>query len=188
VLSAGACRHSAAKKKPIQPNIMMIGDSFLRGIRDIVELSLSDKFGVYSMVKPGCKLNTRLESAKSVVGRLTHKDAILICGGSNDLNNNNNASVIKDITEFNKVNNHTNIILASVPVHYDLSYYSQANTEIRSYNKKLTEIMNAHKQVALTEINTDRKYHTRNGLHFNKEVPSVRPSKKQQKLYSVLQN
>jgi hypothetical protein len=186
VLSAGTCRNSAAKNKPIQPNVIIIGDSFLRGIREIVEFS-SDNFGIYSMVKPGCKLNTLLESAKSVVGRFTHKDAILICGGSNDLNNNNNESVIKDIMEFIKVNNHTNI-LASVSVPYDLTYYSQANTEIRSYNKKLMEIMNAHKQVALIEINTHGKYHTRHGLHFNKEVPSVTPSKEQQKVYSVLQN
>jgi hypothetical protein len=148
--------------------MIMIGDSFLRGIRENVELSLSDKFGIYSMVKPGCKLNILLESTKSVVGRLIHKDAILICGGSNDLNNNNNASVIKYIMKFIKVNNHTNVILANVPVCCDLSYYSQANKEIRSYNKKLTEIMNAHKQVALIQINTDRKYHTIRGLQFNK--------------------
>jgi hypothetical protein len=147
VFSAGTGRISEAKNKPIQHNTIMTGDSFLRGIRENVELSLSDKFGLYSLVKPGCKINTLLESAKSVIVRLNHKDAILICGGSNDLNNNNNESVIKYITEFIKANNHTNIILASVPVRYDLSHYSQANKEIRSYNNKLTEIMNAHKQV-----------------------------------------
>jgi hypothetical protein len=43
----------------------MIGDSFLRGIRKNVELSLNNKFGIYSMVQPVCDLNTILESAKS---------------------------------------------------------------------------------------------------------------------------
>jgi hypothetical protein len=76
------------------------------GIKENVELSLSDKFGLYSLVKPGCEINTLLESAKSVTGRLNHKDVILICG-SNDLNNNNDESVIKYITEFIKANNHT---------------------------------------------------------------------------------
>jgi hypothetical protein len=47
----------------------MIGDSFLGGIRENVELSLSNKFGIYCMVNPGYDLNTLLESAKSVLGR-----------------------------------------------------------------------------------------------------------------------
>jgi hypothetical protein len=87
--------------------------------------------------------------------------------------------------EFIKANNHTNIILASVPIRYDLSYYSQANKEIRSYNKKLMEIMNAYKQVTLIEIDTDRKYHTRRGLHFNK-LGKTLFSKKTQIIYSVV--
>jgi len=64
----------------------MIGDSFLRGIRENVELSQSNKFGIYSIVKLGCELNTLLESANSVLGSLTQRDIILICGGSNDFN------------------------------------------------------------------------------------------------------
>ena len=63
----------------------MIGDSFLRGVRENVELSLSNKFGMYSMVKPGCELNTLLESANSASGSLTQKYVIFICCGSNDL-------------------------------------------------------------------------------------------------------
>jgi hypothetical protein len=78
VLSAGTSRNSAAKYMPVQRNIIMIGDSFLRGIRENVELLLSDKFGICGMVNPGCELNTILESAKSVIGRLPHKDAILM--------------------------------------------------------------------------------------------------------------
>jgi len=62
--------------------------------------------------------------------------------------------------EFIKTNNHTNIVLTNVPVHYDLSYYLQENKGIRSFNKKLMEITKEHKQVALIEIDIDRKYHT----------------------------
>ena len=115
----------------------MIGDSFLRGIRENVELSLSNKFGVYSMVKPGWEINTLLESANSVLGGLTQRDIILICGGSNDFNIDKGESIIDHIMEFIKTNNHTNIVLTNVPIHYDLSYYSQENKGIRSFNKKL---------------------------------------------------
>ena len=63
-----------------------MGDKFLRGIRESVELSLNNKFGRYNTVRPGCDLNTLLESAKSVLGSLSHRDVILICEGSNDFN------------------------------------------------------------------------------------------------------
>jgi len=129
--------NSATKSKLRQHKITMIGDSFLRGIRENVELSLSNKFGVYSMVKPGWEINTLLESANSVLGGLTQRDIILICGGSNDFNIDKGESIIDHIMEFIKTNNHTNIVLTNVPIHYDLSYYSQENKGIRSFNKKL---------------------------------------------------
>jgi len=68
------------------------------------------------MVKPGCDLNTLLESAKSVLGSLTRKDVILICGGSNDFNFDKDESIIDHIMDFIKTNNHTNIVLANVPI------------------------------------------------------------------------
>jgi len=118
----------------------MIGDSFLREIRENVELSLGNKFGEYSMVKAGWELNILFESANSVLGSLTQRDIILICGGSNDFNTEKSESIIDHIMEFIKTNNCTNIVLTNVPVRYDLSYYSQENKGIRSFNKKLMEI------------------------------------------------
>jgi hypothetical protein len=78
--------NSATKIKLRQHKITTIGDSFLREIRENVELSLSNKFGEYSMVEPGWELNILFESANSVLGSLTQRDIILICGGSNDFN------------------------------------------------------------------------------------------------------
>jgi len=108
--SVGTHKNSVTKKKVRQHNVMMIGDSFLSGIRENVEASLTDKFGIYSVVKPGCELNNLLESAKSVTGSLIHKDVIFICGGSNDFNFDKDESVIDHIIEFIRTNNHTNIV------------------------------------------------------------------------------
>ena len=108
-------KNSVTKKKVRQRNVTMIGDSFLRGIRENVEVSLTDKFGIYSVVTSGCELNNLLESAKSVTGSLAHKDVIFICGGSNDFNFDKDESVIDHIMGFIKTNNHTNIVLANVP-------------------------------------------------------------------------
>jgi len=57
-------KNSVTKEKVRQHNVTMIGDSFLRGIRENMEASLTDKFGIYGVVKPSCELNTLLESAK----------------------------------------------------------------------------------------------------------------------------
>jgi len=80
VSSVVTYKDSVTKNKPRQHKVTMIGDSFLKGIRKNVELSLSNEFGIYSMVKPGCELNTLLESATSASGSLTQKEVIFICG------------------------------------------------------------------------------------------------------------
>ena len=90
--------------------------------------------------------------------------------------------------EFIKTNNHTNIVLTNVPFRYDLSYYSTEYKGIRSFNKKLMEITKEHKQVALIEIDTDRKCHTRHGLHFNKLGKLLFSNKITQAIYTILGN
>jgi len=53
VSSVVTYKDSVTRNKPRQHKVTMIGDSFLRGIRENVELSLSNEFSIYSMVKPG---------------------------------------------------------------------------------------------------------------------------------------
>jgi len=67
-----------------------------------VELSLSNKFGIYSMVKPGCELIPFLNQQIVFLGSLTQRDTILICGGSNDFNIDKGESIIDHIMEFIK--------------------------------------------------------------------------------------
>ena len=153
-----------------------------------MELSLSNKFGIYCLVKPGCELNILLESANDVLGNLTQRDYKLICGGSNDFNIDKGESIIDHITDFIKTNNHTTIVLANVPVRYDLSYYWEESKGIRSFSKKFMEITEEHKQVALLEINVDKKYHTRQGLHFNKLHKLLFSNKIIRSMYSILGN
>ena len=73
-----------------------------------------------------------------------------------------------------------------MPIHYDLSYYSQEDKGIRSFKKKLMEITKEHKQVALIDI--DRKYHAQHGLHFNKLGKLLFSNKITQAIYSILGN
>jgi hypothetical protein len=134
VLSVVTHVNSATRNKLRQHKVTMIGDSFLRGITENVEYSLSSKVGIYSMFKPGCDLNTP-ETTNNVSGSLTQKDVILIFGGSNDFKIGKDEPIIGHNMKFIKTNNHTNIVLTNMPVGYDLSYYSQENKGIRSFNK-----------------------------------------------------
>jgi lysophospholipase L1-like esterase len=144
VTSEVTYKNSASKTKLRQHEVRMTGDSFLRGITENVELSLSNNFGTFSLVKPGCELKTLLETANSAAGSLTQKDVIFICGGSNDFNLDTVKPTTDHIMEFLKTHNHTNIVLVNVPLRYDLSYYSQINKGIRTYNKKLLDITKEH--------------------------------------------
>jgi len=76
-----------------------------------------------------------------------------------------------------------------VPIRYDLSYHSPTNKRIRSYNKELleltSELAGEHGQVALIEIDFKRKFHTRHGLHFNKQGKLLFSNKIAQAIYTM---
>jgi hypothetical protein len=164
----------------------MIGDSFLRGIRDNVELSTSDNFGIYSSLHPGCDLDKILQVAYKASKNLTHKDLIYVCGGTNDFNSGTEGPNVNNTVEFTQSNKHTNVIFTNVPLRYDLSYHSQINEKIRAYNSKIREIIQEHERVTLMEMDTARKDDTRYGLRFNK-IGKWRVSHKITKLiYSIL--
>jgi len=74
LLSVVTYMNSATKNKLRQYKVTMVGDSFLRRIRENVEISRSNKFGIYCLVKPSCELNTLIESANIVLGNLTQRD------------------------------------------------------------------------------------------------------------------
>ena len=108
-ISEGTHLNNMKDKKSEHHQIVMFGDSFLRRIRENVALSLSSKYCTYSMVKPGCELNTLLESANRTAGNLTQNYVIVICGGSNNFNQNKVKLAINHIREFIERHSHTNI-------------------------------------------------------------------------------
>jgi hypothetical protein len=183
-------------KKFAQHKVEMFGDSFLRGSRENVDLSLSSKISLHSLVKPGCKLNCLIKSTSNTVRKLTQKDAIVICGGSNDLNQddpsisdlsqNKVKSAISSIRKFIENSNHTNIIIVNVPNRYDLPYQSPTNVGIRSYNAELMELSSKYDQVTIIESGLKRKFHTRHGLHFNRQGKLVFSNKMAQVIHMTL--
>lgn len=72
---------------------------------------------------------------------------------------------LKYITNFIEDNNHTNIILLSVPHRHSLMESSCVNKEIRSFNRKLMKYVKTFKHTTVLEM--DREFFTPYGLHLN---------------------
>ena len=78
---------------------------------------------------------------------------------------NNVKMALKYITNFIKVNNHANIIVASVPHRNNVMESSCVNKEIRSFNRKLMKNVKTFKHTIVLEMN--REFFTPHGLHLN---------------------
>ena len=89
-------------------------------------------------MKPDAGVVILVNSANSEIASLTKKkDAVVLCGGANDVSKNNSKTAQKHIRNYIKTNNHTNIILVSAPYRYDLMKSSCVNSEIKLFNREL---------------------------------------------------
>jgi hypothetical protein len=66
-----------------------------------------------------------------------------------------------------KDDGHTNIILLSVPHHYDLIKSSCVNKEITMFNRKLAKFIKIYEHCTLLNIDLNRGLFTNHGLHLN---------------------
>jgi hypothetical protein len=87
-------------------------------------------------VKPGAGAGILVNTANSDITKLTKNNDVICCGGANDVAKNNSTTALRQIRNFIKSNNHTNIIFVSAPHRYDFMQSSCVNNEIRSFNKK----------------------------------------------------
>ena len=100
---------------------------------------------------------------------LKRKDVIVINGGTNYISNNStkrNETLVM-VTQFMQKCNNTNIIFVNIPQRYDLEKDSRTNLEIQAFNTKLSKIAPLFSDVTLIEIDFNRKYFTKHGLHLN---------------------
>jgi len=138
------------------------------------------------VVKPGSVTGTLLETVKCVVGKLTTNDILIICSGMNDIDRNYSRNVFKNITNFIKNVNHTNIILTSVPYRYDVTDYSHVSSTIKSFNSKLLKLANIFSHVSINEIVNNRLSFTEHGLHLNESGEELLSNQLVLHIFSIL--
>jgi hypothetical protein len=163
---------NGANGRTSEHKVTMIGGGFLRGCAENVKTYLSRRYEVFNVLKPCAKVNTLINSLISDISKLTFKDLIILCGGTNDIGRNCSSSIVKKMIAFIRMNNHTNILKSSIPYRHDLASHSKLNKEIKAI-KKLLRISQAYYDTEMLIIDDNRKLYTRHGLHLNKVGRSV---------------
>jgi predicted phosphodiesterase len=148
--------NKAKYSKCAKHKILVMGDSHLRGCAAKMIASLDTHFNVCGIVKPGSNTESLIETAKVEVGKFSMNDFLIICSGMNDTDTNPSRNAFKNITDFIKSVNHTNIIMISVPYRHDVLDYSHVNNKIKALNSKLLKLAKIFNHVNITEPANNR--------------------------------
>ena len=158
-----------ATKTHINHNLLLLGDSHIRGLADRIGCSLGNSFSVIGITKPNTDINGITSSRYFSSDNLTKHDVIIFCGGTRDISRNESKSGLCSLKDFAQRTSHTNVILLEAPIRYDLPYSSCVNIEVEKFNKKLRSLMTPFSHVRVISTSTERAHHTRHGLHLNKK-------------------
>ena len=100
---------------------------------------------------------------------LTKKDLIIFYGGTKDISINETKKGVHSLKGFAQRTMNANVILFGVPYRYDLPRSSCVNTEVKLYNKRLQSLMSTSNHVRVLSMYTERRHHTKHGLHLTKK-------------------
>jgi hypothetical protein len=158
---------------PKKHQIILIGDSNIRGYASSLEPLLNSNYNLYSVVKPGSGTNELEKSAIEEIRQLNHDDITILCYGTNDLDLKNSRNpkgkfscTFQNIKNFIMKNNHTNILLMNIPLRYDIPNSPYVNKIILMLNRKLQKLVKINPH--FLEISNDRSLFTNHGPHRNK--------------------
>jgi len=149
--------------------ILVIGDSHVRGLSEKISNCLDDTFSVFGITKPNADIETITSPVHLKTGNLTKEDLIVFLGGTNDISRNEAKKGLRSLRDFTQRTINTNLILLGSPHRYDLPPQSCVNTEVKLYNKRLQSLVSASNHVRVLSMPTERRHHTRHGLHLNKK-------------------
>ena len=91
--------------------IIIIGDSHAQGSASNVKHNFNDNYRSSGFVRPEANIDTVTSSTMEDIKNLMNNNITVFWGGTNDVSKNNSQDGLKHITNFVKVNSHTNIIL-----------------------------------------------------------------------------
>jgi hypothetical protein len=156
------CQTNSKKSK-----ILIIGDSHARGCASNLSSHLGKDTDVMGTVMPGSRLEHIVKTNIKDIRTLEKKDAVIISGGSMDINKNEAEFGLRQLKKLVDDAQNTNILIVTANHRYDLQESSCVNKEIASFNRKLKKVMKTKDNVKIVQPNLDRNDFTRHGMHLN---------------------
>jgi hypothetical protein len=147
--------------------VLIYGDSHSQGLSSSLKDKLSDAFDVSGYAKPNWNIQSLLSNENQEIVNLTNKDVLVFIGGSNNINDDTPAREQWHISQFINRNIQTNIVLLTIPYHYDQTVNAYINEKIMEVNRKIGKCTRFNKHVTILETPQDRGYYTRHELHLN---------------------
>jgi hypothetical protein len=151
--------------KPKKKKIIIIGDSHARGCAREISNYLSKEFEVSGTVMLGSGLANITALAHEEILNLTSDDAVVIWGGSNDVNRNETYLGLKHLKNFLNHRSNTNILALAASYRHELQETSCFSNEVQVFNRKLHKIFKARDNVKILDINLHRNNFTQHGLN-----------------------
>ena len=162
-----SARKDSMNRQDGRSRVIILGDSHTRGTASELLQQSNHQFHTTGYVKPNARLPELLRTAKSELNKLSSKDTVIVNGGSNDIGRSDLNSNLTSIVKFLDDLQPTNVILAEIPLRYDIGATLHISDQIKQYNKKLGKVTKSYKQVKLIKITTNREHYTKYGLHLN---------------------
>jgi len=168
--------------------IIICGDSHAKKLRSGDKSFIGKTSNMIGYVKPGAKLQNITNNINMEVQKLSKKDVIVIWGGANDIAKNESMKGLTQLANFVSQMNHTNILLVTAPIRYDLVTSSCVNEEVIKFNRKMTKMMKVYDYVKVIDSVKQRQFYTRHGLRLNgrgKEDMALRITKQINNFFSI---
>lgn len=168
------------KDKKSNQRLTIASDSQGRNLGAYLEQINEDRYKIFNFCQPGADIKPLLEYLKKVtdIEMYTKNDCIVLIGGTNNIPNNYFTDKHKQRILFQyrkclendiKALEHTNLVLSTVPYRYDLASGSKENNLIKEINSIVRQLAYDTPHVQLLDLYLLQSYyHTRHGLHINK--------------------
>jgi hypothetical protein len=126
-------------QKRKKKRILLSGDSHMRGCASELRIYLGPEYEVTGTIMPGSRLQNVTKLTSNEREGLSHSDAAVIWGGSNDVNRNESMKGLKHLNDFVNQRKNTNVMFVTAPHRHNLLTTSCINNEVQNFNRNFTK-------------------------------------------------
>jgi hypothetical protein len=135
-----------------QHNVLILGDSHVRGCSEKLADILGSGFTVTGILKPNANMSAISDFRYLKTEKLSKSDVVIVCGGTRDVAKNESKEGLRKISQLAGFLNNTNVIVTCVPHRYDLQADSCVTTEVELFIRKLQKQLKAFEHVKICKL------------------------------------